>query len=155
MGFFPIDAECANYLRATGRPEAQVRLYEDYYQAQGLWGVPQKGDIDYSQEIELDLGTGGPKRGRPETAPGPHRAAQPAPRILPGVSSVRPRLAWFRQDPGGTRPDGQGYDRQGAQGAGRRRLRGHRGHHELHQYVESKRDDRGGPAGTERGGQGA
>jgi aconitate hydratase len=67
MGFFPIDAECANYLRATGRPEAQVRLYEDYYQAQGLWGVPQKGDIDYSQEIELDLGTvvpsvAGPKR---------------------------------------------------------------------------------------------
>jgi aconitate hydratase len=67
MGFFPIDAECANFLRATGRPEAQVRLYEDYYQAQGLWGVPQKGDLDYSQEIELDLGTvvpsvAGPKR---------------------------------------------------------------------------------------------
>ena len=67
MGFFPIDAECAHYLRATGRPEEHVRLYEDYYRAQGLWGVPQKGDIDYSQEVELDLGTvvpsvAGPKR---------------------------------------------------------------------------------------------
>jgi aconitate hydratase len=67
MGFFPIDAECASFLRATGRPEEQVRLYEDYYRAQGLWGVPQKGDVDYSQEIELDLGTvvpsvAGPKR---------------------------------------------------------------------------------------------
>ncbi|MDD2762549.1 MAG: aconitate hydratase [Opitutaceae bacterium] len=67
MGFFPIDAECANYLRATGRPEAHVRLYEDYYRAQGLWGIPQAGEIDYSQVIELDLGTvvpsvAGPKR---------------------------------------------------------------------------------------------
>ncbi len=67
MGFFPIDEECARYLRATGRPEDHVRLYEDYYQAQGLWGIPRRGDIDYSQEIELDLGTvvpsvAGPKR---------------------------------------------------------------------------------------------
>ena len=67
MGFFPIDAECAGYLRATGRPEALVRLYEDYYKAQGLWGIPQQGEIDYSQVLELDLGTvrpsvAGPKR---------------------------------------------------------------------------------------------
>jgi aconitate hydratase len=67
MGFFPIDGECASYLRATGRSEDHVRLYEDYYRAQGLWGVPQRGEIDYSQEIELDLGTvvpsvAGPKR---------------------------------------------------------------------------------------------
>jgi len=67
MGFFPVDAECANYLRATGRTEEQVRLYENYYQAQGLWGIPQKGQIDYSQVVELDLSTvvpsvAGPKR---------------------------------------------------------------------------------------------
>ena len=47
MGFFPIDAECSNYLRATGRDEKQVALYEAYYQAQGLWGIPAKGAIDY------------------------------------------------------------------------------------------------------------
>jgi aconitate hydratase len=67
MGFFPIDAECSNYLRATGRSEPHVRLYEDYYRAQGLWGIPNQGDIDYSQVLELDLGTvvpsvAGPKR---------------------------------------------------------------------------------------------
>jgi len=67
MGFFPIDAECANYLRATGRTEEQVRLYENYYKAQGLWGIPQKGAIEYSQVVELDLSTvvpsvAGPKR---------------------------------------------------------------------------------------------
>src|SRR5450432_448016 len=42
MGFFPIDAECSNYLRATGRPESHIKTYEAYYQAQGLWGMPQK-----------------------------------------------------------------------------------------------------------------
>jgi len=67
MGFFPVDAECAAFLRATGRDEKHVELYEAYYKAQGLWGIPQKGQIDYSQELELDLGTvvpsvAGPKR---------------------------------------------------------------------------------------------
>jgi len=67
MGFFPIDAECSNYLRATGRDEPAVALYEAYYKAQGLWGIPQRGEIDYSTELSLDLGTvvpsvAGPKR---------------------------------------------------------------------------------------------
>ena len=67
MGFFPIDAECANYLRATGRDESLVSTYEAYYKAQGLWGIPQKGQIDYTQVVEIDLSTvvpsvAGPKR---------------------------------------------------------------------------------------------
>jgi aconitate hydratase len=67
MGFFPIDAECVNYLRATGRSEELCQTYENYYRAQGLFGIPQKGDIAYSQELELDLNTvvpsvAGPKR---------------------------------------------------------------------------------------------
>ena len=67
MGFFPIDAECSTYLRSTGRTEQHVALYEAYYRAQGLWGVPKAGEIDYSQDLSLDLGTivpsvAGPKR---------------------------------------------------------------------------------------------
>ncbi len=67
MGFFPIDAECVNYLRATGRPEELLATYEAYYRAQGLWGIPQKGQIEYSTDLELDLATvvpsvAGPKR---------------------------------------------------------------------------------------------
>jgi aconitate hydratase len=67
MGFFPIDAECVNYLRATGRSEAHCQMYENYYKAQGLWGIPQAGQIEYSQVVELDLATvkpsvAGPKR---------------------------------------------------------------------------------------------
>jgi aconitate hydratase len=67
MGFFPIDEECVNYLRATGRSEEDCRIYENYYREQGLWGIPQAGSIDYSQVVELDLSTvkpsvAGPKR---------------------------------------------------------------------------------------------
>ncbi|MCD6050974.1 MAG: acn, partial [Verrucomicrobia bacterium] len=67
MGFFPIDAECVNYLRGTGRTEAACTAYENYYKAQGLWGIPQKGEVEYSQVVELDLSTvvpsvAGPKR---------------------------------------------------------------------------------------------
>jgi aconitate hydratase len=67
MGFFPIDEECVNYLRATGRSDEHCKAYENYYKAQGLWGIPQQGQIDYSQVVELDLATvkpsvAGPKR---------------------------------------------------------------------------------------------
>ncbi len=67
MGFFPIDAECSTYLRATGREEKHIATYEAYYKAQGLWGIPSKGAIDYSQVVDLDLSTvvpsvAGPKR---------------------------------------------------------------------------------------------
>ena len=67
MGFFPIDAECSNYLRATGRADADIAVYEAYYKAQNLWGIPQKGEIEYSTDLSLDLSTvvpsvAGPKR---------------------------------------------------------------------------------------------
>src|SRR5258708_18024937 len=67
MGFFPIDAECVNYLRATGRSEEHCKLYENYYRAQNLFGIPKRGEIQYSQELELDLASvvpsvAGPKR---------------------------------------------------------------------------------------------
>ncbi len=67
MGFFPVDAESVEYLKATGRTEAQVSAFENYFKAQGLFGMPKKGDIDYSVDVELDLatvvpGVAGPKR---------------------------------------------------------------------------------------------
>ncbi len=67
MGFFPVDEECVNYLRATGRSEEHCKTYESYYRAQGLWGIPQAGEVDYSQVVELDLAAvapsvAGPKR---------------------------------------------------------------------------------------------
>ena len=67
MGFFPVDSESVNYLAATGRTDAQCRAFENYFRAQNLFGMPRKGDIAYSVDIDLDLatvqpGVAGPKR---------------------------------------------------------------------------------------------
>ncbi|HVA59171.1 MAG TPA: aconitate hydratase [Mycobacteriales bacterium] len=63
---FPIDAETLSYLRLTGRPDALVRLVEAYAREQGLWHDPD-ATPDFSETLELDLGTvvpslAGPKR---------------------------------------------------------------------------------------------
>ncbi len=67
MGFFPVDEKTLDYFKGTGRSKAEIEAFEAYFKAQGLFGVPVAGDIDYSQVITLDLGTvtpslAGPKR---------------------------------------------------------------------------------------------
>ena len=67
MGYFPVDAESVNYLRATGRTEEQCVAFENYFRAQNMFGMPRKGDIDYSVDLELNLAAvqpsvAGPKR---------------------------------------------------------------------------------------------
>ena len=67
MGYFPVDEKCCEYLLATGRDEGQVAIFRAYYQAQGLFGIPKAGEIDYSTTLDLDLSTiepsvAGPKR---------------------------------------------------------------------------------------------
>jgi aconitate hydratase len=67
MGFFCVDEETCNYLSKTGRSEEQVNAFRNYFKAQNLFGAPRKGEIEYSQTLELDLSTvtpnvAGPKR---------------------------------------------------------------------------------------------
>ncbi|MDO5290938.1 MAG: aconitate hydratase [Pseudomonadota bacterium] len=67
VGFFPVDGHTLDYLKATGRSAAEIEWFEAYFRAQGLFGVPRAGQIDYSQHLRLDLGTvapslAGPKR---------------------------------------------------------------------------------------------
>ena len=67
MGFFPVDDKTIDYFRGTGRTKAEIEAFEAYFKAQGLFGVPRAGEIDYSQVVRLDLGTvtpslAGPKR---------------------------------------------------------------------------------------------
>jgi aconitate hydratase len=67
MGFFPVDSESVNYLRMTGRSEEMVDRFEKYFRAQQLFGMPKKGTIDYSVDLDLDLASvqpsvAGPKR---------------------------------------------------------------------------------------------
>ncbi len=54
MGFFPVDEETCRYLEATGRSEAIVKAVRNYFTAQGMFGVPGDGEIDYSMVLDLD-----------------------------------------------------------------------------------------------------
>src|SRR5215213_2604909 len=49
MGFFPIDEETCQYLLQTGRSKEHVDTFRNYFKAQDLFGMPLKGDIEYSQ----------------------------------------------------------------------------------------------------------
>ncbi|MEF8748098.1 MAG: aconitate hydratase AcnA [Candidatus Accumulibacter propinquus] len=67
MGFFPVDEKTVDYMRATGRSEEDCVLFEAYFRAQGLFGMPRADQIDYSRSLRLDLSTivpslAGPKR---------------------------------------------------------------------------------------------
>ncbi|CPT32650.1 Probable aconitate hydratase ACN [Mycobacteroides abscessus subsp. massiliense] len=63
---FPIDDETINYLRLTGRDEAQLALVEAYAREQGMWHDADH-EPAFSEYLELDLSTvvpsiSGPKR---------------------------------------------------------------------------------------------
>ncbi len=67
MGFFPVDEATCQYYLATGRDPAKVDAQRNYYKAQGLFGIPKAGQCEYSQTLQLDLGSvkpsvAGPKR---------------------------------------------------------------------------------------------
>ncbi len=65
-GYFPVDDKACAFLEMTGRGEL-VPAVKAYLQAQGMYGMPKDGDIDYSVVVELDLSTvkpavSGPRR---------------------------------------------------------------------------------------------
>lgn len=67
MGFFPVDERTIDYFEGTGRSKEEIKLMEAYFQAQGMFGVPLAGEVDYSTVVRLDLGSvtpslSGPKR---------------------------------------------------------------------------------------------
>ncbi len=66
VGFFPVDDQTIRYLRLTGRDDKLIDTVEQYYKTQGMWR-DDSHEIQYSAELELDMGTvepslAGPKR---------------------------------------------------------------------------------------------
>ncbi len=57
MGFFPVDDKSLDYLRLTGRSEDQIKLIKDYFEAQGMFGMPKAGDLEYTKTLNLDMTT--------------------------------------------------------------------------------------------------
>ena len=67
MAFFPVDQVTLGYLEQTGRKPAVIDLVERYTKEQGLFRTTGADDPQYSDSVELDLGTvspclAGPKR---------------------------------------------------------------------------------------------
>jgi aconitate hydratase len=67
IGFFPVDSETLNYLRATGRTKAEVDLVERYCKEQGLFRTDATPAPIFTKTVSLDLSTvepslAGPKR---------------------------------------------------------------------------------------------
>ncbi len=66
MGFFPVDQKTIDFLRFTGRIE-QAELTETYCKANALWWDASSPTPEFTEVLELDLGTvqpclAGPKR---------------------------------------------------------------------------------------------
>jgi aconitate hydratase len=66
-GIFPVDSVTLDYLRLTGRSEAQVRLVESYMKAQGLFHGDDSPEPVFTDSLELDLASvrpsiAGPRR---------------------------------------------------------------------------------------------
>jgi aconitate hydratase len=67
MGFFPVDDKTLDYFRGTGRSDTEIAAFEAYFKAQGMFGVPEGKDIQYTKRLKLDLSKvapslAGPKR---------------------------------------------------------------------------------------------
>ena len=67
MGFFPVDAETLRYMKLSGRPAEVIERTEAYCKAQGLFRDAGSPDPEFTDTLELDLGSvvpslAGPKR---------------------------------------------------------------------------------------------
>jgi aconitate hydratase len=109
-GFFPVDEKSLEFLRMTGRGDV-VPAVKAYYEAQGMFGMPKKGDIDYTETVELDISrvkpaVSGPRRphdhidlpklkgrfaellAKPFADGGYGKAAEPAKRVATGKEGI-------------------------------------------------------------------
>ena len=146
MGFFPVDARTIEFFRNTGRTADEVAAFEAYFKAQGLFGIPQTGDIDYTQGA----------RARPRRPSGPPSPARSARRTASTWATSR------RSSPSSSpSPSAENGFAKKAEDLAKRvktsdgigpRLgrRAHRRHHLLHQHLQPERAARRRPARARR-----
>ena len=153
-GIFPVDQVSLDYLTFTGRPDDQVALVEAYMKEQGTvphLGKPGGRVLRYAGARPLHRRA---QPGRTQASPGSHHPERSPYRL--------PRQPRQPQGEEGRRSDGVVVRQcvgRGWQGDGvprRRELRaaawlgGHRGHHQLHQHLQSVGHGGRRPAGPER-----
>lgn len=55
MGYFPVDETTVEFMSATGKSAEEVSAFSSYFKAQGLFGLPERGQIDYTRTLAIDL----------------------------------------------------------------------------------------------------
>ncbi len=53
--YFPVDEQTLAYLESAGRTDDELDTLAAYFKAQGMFGMPETGDIDYSEYVRIDL----------------------------------------------------------------------------------------------------
>jgi aconitate hydratase len=125
IGFFPIDHQTLDYLRLTNRSTELVALVEAYAKVQGLFLTPDSPEPEYSDTLELDLGSVVPSMAGPK---------RPQDRInLPDVKKNFLDTLTAAQKTAEVAANEVHHTR---------RLGGHRRDHQLHQHIQSVSDDR-------------
>ena len=80
--------------RAPAAPTSEIEAFQAYFKAQGLYGMPRAGAIDYSQVVTPRPRHGDAEPGRPQAPAGPDRDRQASRASSPRCSaSRRPRTA--------------------------------------------------------------
>ena len=139
---FPIDEETLRYLELTGRSADHISMVKAYAQHQGMWRENGQPQADYTDVLELDLGTvepslAGPKRPQDRV---PLRTAKQT------YQSAHKKMAEERaaKNPSARGVGSRDLRRQDVRGRGRRRA--DRSDHELHEHVQPGGADRRWPA---------
>ena len=74
MGYFPVDEKTLQYLEMTGRDAKAIAQVREYLQAQRIFGIPRKGEVDFTKELELDLSSVAPCVSGPKASARSHRS---------------------------------------------------------------------------------
>ena len=100
MGFFPVDDATVDYL-TRDRPHATRRSTRStsYFKAQGLFGMPRAGEIDYTKARDARPRDRQAVARRAEAPAGPHRAAAASSRTFTELFSKPVADNGFAQTP--------------------------------------------------------
>jgi homoaconitase/3-isopropylmalate dehydratase large subunit len=139
---FYIDAQTIDYLRLTGREESQVALVENYARTTGLW-ADDLATAQYERVLHFDLSSVVRNRAGPSN---PHKRVATAVQHALVLRSGHRRAGRARHCRRSQAGSGQG--RAGA-GPDARWCGDHRGHHQLHQYLQPAQRDRRRAAGAQ------
>ena len=156
-GIFPIDEETIRYLELSGRPRERIDLVTAYAKHQGLWRNQGEKPAQYTDVVELDLGTvepslAGPRRPQDRVPLKSAKSTYESNAKKAAEERAARNAAAERQRAGHGESDTRRLElrAEGRRGADRR-------HHQLHQHLESLGDVGGGtprPQGAAAGPEG-